>query len=303
MWFKNVCFYRFTQPISDNSAWAAQEKLESLLSEELFSPCGLQQTTSIGWVSPIPGGSELTHFANNRILLCMKRQERLLPGSVVNELLQEEVEKISAKESRKVTRKERLELKEKITAELLPKAFVRSTLNYLYIDIAQELLIIASASANRADEITELLRTTVKSLPVVPLAKDMEVGKAMTAWLANPTTMPQGFEVGEEMELKLPVEGEPVLKVKNMNILDEDFDKYLADGWKVEKMALKYSDQIELMLDSDCSIKRLKYTDELVEKSYDMNPDADKAIQADADFTLCSAIISEFAQVIVNIKQ
>ena len=290
MWFKNLCLYRFTQDMN----WQT-DKLNGQLSEQEFKPCGLQQTVSIGWVPPMPYGTELFHQANNCILVCMKRQERLLPGTVVSEQVAELVEQIQSNESRKISRKERLEIKEKVVAELLPKAFVRSTLNYMYIDQGLNVLVIASASANRADEMTELLRSSVKTLPVVPLAKDMDLSQQMTRWLLNPSTMPQFFEAGEELEIKQPSEGEPVVKVKNWHILDEHFNQYFTDGWLVEKMALKFNEQMEFILAADCSVKRIRYTDELIEKSYDMNPDSDKAVQADADFMLNAELIGKFA--------
>ena len=70
-------------------------------------------------------------FANSRKVLpkdawfvaqivALKREDKVLPGAVVRDLLAEKVAAIEAAEARNVGRKEKLELKEQIIDDLLP---------------------------------------------------------------------------------------------------------------------------------------------------------------------------------------
>ncbi|MEQ8802541.1 MAG: recombination-associated protein RdgC, partial [Haliea sp.] len=110
MWFKNVRAYRLTTPFE-----VTAEQLEQQLAEREFQHCSATQPVSAGWV-PVLGGttSALVHPANGRFLLRLRREERLLPSTVVREQLAEKVAEIEEAQGRKVYRKERLNLQDEI---------------------------------------------------------------------------------------------------------------------------------------------------------------------------------------------
>ena len=83
----------------------------------------------MGWVSPINGQADnvsFVHASQGCLMVCAKRQEKVLPAAVINEFLNEKVEAIQDAEGRTVGRKERQSLKDDVMMELLPKAFTRS---------------------------------------------------------------------------------------------------------------------------------------------------------------------------------
>ena len=122
MWFKNIRAYRLTSPF-DLSA----EQLGEQLAQRGFLPCAKSQALSLGWVPALGEESgELVHAAGGRLLLKLKREEKLLPSTVVREQLEEKVAAIEAEQARKVYRKERLSLKDEIVQDCLPRAFTRS---------------------------------------------------------------------------------------------------------------------------------------------------------------------------------
>lgn len=67
-------------------------------------------------------------------MLCGKKEEKVVPGSVVNEMLQERISEIEEREARKLPAKERNRLKDELIFELLPRAFSFSKKTYAYID-------------------------------------------------------------------------------------------------------------------------------------------------------------------------
>ena len=104
MWFKNVRAYRLTKPFD-----LSPEMLGQKLVGRSFVPCAKSQAQSLGWVPPLGEESEeLVHAAAGRMLLKLKREEKLLPSTVVREQLDEKVAAIESEQGRKVYRKERL---------------------------------------------------------------------------------------------------------------------------------------------------------------------------------------------------
>ena len=88
MWFKNIRAYRLTSPFT-----LSPEQLGEQLSQRAFQPCANSQALSIGWVPPL--GDETTalvHAAAGRMLLKLKREEKLLPATVVRQQLEDGVE-------------------------------------------------------------------------------------------------------------------------------------------------------------------------------------------------------------------
>jgi recombination associated protein RdgC len=80
-----------------------------------FQPCAGQQAFSFGWTTPLGKGAEaFVHSCNGFLMICAKKEERVLPSSVVNEMLQERIEEIEEREGRKLSRKAKTELKEVI---------------------------------------------------------------------------------------------------------------------------------------------------------------------------------------------
>ena len=163
MWFKNIRAFRLTKPF-DLSPEALGEKL----APRSFVPCAKSQAVAFGWVPPLGEESgELVHAAAGRILLKLKREEKLLPSTVVREQLEEKVADIESEQGRKVYRKERLNLKDEIVQDCLPRAFSRSTHVYAYIDVKANWIFVDAASATRAEELLNLLRECVGSFPAL----------------------------------------------------------------------------------------------------------------------------------------
>ena len=114
MWFKNIRAYRLTSPF-DLSA----EQLGDKLAQRAFEPCAKSQALSLGWVPALGDEStELAHSAGGRLLIKLKREEKLLPSTVVREQLEEKVAVIEQEQGRKVYRKERNTLKDEIIQDL-----------------------------------------------------------------------------------------------------------------------------------------------------------------------------------------
>lgn len=294
MWFKNLLVYRFTKPFS-----LSADELDSLLSQKPFLPCGSQDMATLGWVPPVgTADAPLVHAAEGRLMICLQRQEKVLPASVVNEVLAEKVEEIKESEDRSVGRKERQELKDQIIFELLPRAFSRTKKLFAYLDPAQELLIVNAASATRADELISVLRETVGSIPVIPFRARNTTQHTMTHWLQS-GTQPEGFTIGGECELRDKSDESAVIRCKNQDLQAPEIKSHLDSGMFVSKLELAWEGGIECLIDSELAVKRLRFGDLITDKLNDVNTES-AAEQFDVDFTIMSGELARFIPALAN---
>jgi recombination associated protein RdgC len=203
------------------------------LAEHSFEPCGSQVLNGAGWVSPLGQHSEeLVHEANGYFMVCSKRQNKILPSSVVNNFLEDQVQEIESTESRKVSRKERSSIKEEVIFSLMPKAFARSFLQFAYIPLRDNLLVINTSSEKHAEELIQDLRETIGSLPLIPLvAKDLPIDR-MTHWV-NSGQLTDNFELGEECEFKDNPDVSGVVRCKNQNLRSDEVLNHLKTSMNV----------------------------------------------------------------------
>lgn len=289
MWFKNAFFYQFTQDLEFTA-----EEIESKLQEFSFKPCGKTDMQSIGWTPALgPAASSLTHSAGEYLLVCLKKQEKVLPASVVKEFLDEKLKLIEEAEGRKVKGKEKQNIKEEIIHTLLPQAFTKSSFINAYIAVKAGWIVIEASSPNKAEELTAYLRKCLGTLPVIPLEIESQLTTTFTDWMRG--NYPTDFKLGTEVELKDFAEDEGVLRCKNLALDSEDLQNHLNNGKQVTKIAIDWSDTLTCVLCDDLSIKRIKFSDVMKEQNDDITED-DQMARLDADFALMAGELTGFIE-------
>lgn len=294
MWFKNLLIYRFTKPFT-----LTAEEVNERLAEKSFTPCNSQDVASYGWTLPLGSqGSEYVHVSNGCIMVCAQKQEKILPASVVNEVLADKLEEIKLAEDRIPGRKERTELKDEIIFSLIPRAFTRSNRLFAYIAPEQGLLIVNAASHNKAEELLNFLRESLGSLPVIPLKAKNVAQHQMTEWLVQGSA-PAGFELGGECELRDKADESSVIRCKNQNLCAAEISSHIQAGMFVNKIALRWTGDIEFVVDDQLAIKRLNFGDLIQDKVGDVHTES-AAEQFDVDFAIMSAEFATFIPAVLD---
>lgn len=287
MFFKNLTVFTFTEPFAIDDS-----DLNKKLLEKVYRPCSKIEPMIAGWVSPMGNdGSALTHPVQGYTLLCLKIQEKVLPGAVINEALAERIEKIEQTDGRKVYKKEKETLKDEVYANLLPQAFSKSKKIFCYIDTKNGRFIVDTASSNTAEFVVTTLRKTLGTFKVEH-APVTSPGLLMADWLKT-GNYPSDLTLLDTCALKAENGDETAtVKCQGHDLLSKDVRAFIHKGVTVTELALSWQDALIFKLTDDFSIKSLKFSDGI--KSLNSDIEGDAAIQFDADFVLMAETFSDF---------
>jgi len=288
MWFKNLSIFRLTETFTLSPA-ELEQKLEALR----FRPCGIHEEFTLGWTSPLGKASEqLVHCANGFMMLCGKKEEKVLPAAVVNELVQEKILESEDQQGRKLSKKERTAVKDELIFELLPKAFSFSRKIYAYIDPKDGWIVVDAASAKGAEDLLSLLRKCLGSLPAVPLNTLDKPVTVMTQWLMS-NQAPDDITIEDECELRSPNEEGGIIRCKRHDLALPEIKNHLDTGKEVIKLAISWADRLSFVLDENLSVKRLRFLELIQDQAADVETE-NEAELFDADFSIMSMELANF---------
>ncbi|WP_367597970.1 recombination-associated protein RdgC [Pseudomonas fulva] len=293
MWFKNLLTYRLTQDVPFEP-----EALEAALASKPARPCASQELTTYGFVAPFGKGEDapLVHISGDYLLIAARKEERILPSSVVNDAVKEKVEEIETEQMRKVYKKERDQIKDEIIQAFLPRAFIRRSMIFAAIAPRLGVILVNSASAKRAEDLLSTLREVMGSLPVRPATVKIAPVATMTDWVKSQNAA-EGFYVLDECELRDTAEDGGIVRCKRQDLTGEEIQLHLSTGKVVTQLALAWQDKLSFVLDDKMVIKRLKF-EELLQEQAEQDGGDEAAQQFDASFQLMMMTFAEFLPVL-----
>jgi recombination associated protein RdgC len=290
MWFKNLQLFRLLEtPLTDVDA------LELKLAGQAFRDCSSLEFSTEGWVSPLGlGGETLVHAVGGFLLLCACRQEKLLPPSVVNELVAGEVLELERQQGgRRLPRRDRQAVRESIVTRLLPAALPRNRRTWAVLDPRGGWLWIDASSRARAEELVTLLRESLGSLRVAPPEAAVSPATQLTRWLTG-QGLPPAFELGDQCELRDPADVNRVVRCRGLGLDEDEVQAHVAAGMQAQRLALRWHDRLAFTVDAELSVRGLQFLDIVRDQAHDAVAESD-AERFDADFAIMS---HELAQLI-----
>lgn len=292
MWFKNLILYRFNKAFNHS-----QNDLEEQLAAAAFVPCGSQDMDKMGWDTPLGrNSSNYLHAAQGCYLICARKQEKILPAAVINELLEEKVLDIEQEQDRRVSRKERANLRDDLIQELLPKAFTRSGRIYAIIAPKQGLLLVDAGSAKKAEDLCSLLRNSLGSLPVIPPQVIDDPATILSAWLQG-ENVPNDIVLEDSCDLIDPEVQGAVIRARKMELESDEIHGHLKAGKQVAKLGLCWNERVSFTLSHELELKGLKYSDLIQEEvMHNQGDDGDTAAELDASFFIMSQELLKLVQ-------
>jgi len=290
MWFKNLHIFRFLQPFT-----LSPEALHEELTKAIFHPCGRMEMESLGWIPPLGGENEsLTYTCNNCILFALRKEEKILPASVVREFVNEKVEEIETQHMRKVRKREKDEIREEILQDIIPRAFTRSHYLFAYIDVTQGWLLVDTSSRKKAEELTQFLRTTLGSLPIISPQLQQETDSVMTRWLVKDNELPHDFELADACVLMDKSQEGAIVNCKRQDLQAKEIQGHLAAGKSVIRLALEWNERLAFVMDDELVIRRIQLLDLVQSQLHESEADSPEQ-RFESDFQI---MIGEFTTLI-----
>ncbi len=280
MFFRNLTLFRFPTTLDFS-------QLDELLPEMILKPVGALEMSSRGFVPPFGRGDDvLAHRGGESLWLTVGGEDKILPGSVVNDLLAKKLAEIEEKEGRKPGGRTRKRLKEDLVHELLPRAFVKTSRTDAMLDLEHGFIAIDTSSRKNAETVVSEIRAAMGSFPALPLNAEVAPRSILTGWIAG-EPLPEGLALGEECEMKDAMDGGAVVKCQNQDLQGDEIGKHLEAGKQVTRLALVLDDHLSFVLGEDLVIRKLKFLDGAVEQLENSEPE-DLRAELSARFALMS---------------
>lgn len=281
MFFRNLTLFRFPTSIDFS-------EIDKLLPEALLRPVGPLEMTSSGFISPFGRDEQevLSHRIGDFLWLTVGGEDKILPGSVVNDLLARKVAEIEEKEGRRPGGRARKRLRDDLVHALLPQALVRSSRLDVMLDLHRGYAAVDTSSRKSCEDVMSEIRGLLGSFPALPLNAEVAPRSVLTGWIAG-EPLPEGLSLGEECEMKDPIKGGAVVKCQHQELRCEEIDKHLEAGKQVTKLALVLDDHVSFVLGDDLVIRKLKFLDGALDQLEHSEEDGARA-ELDARFALMS---------------
>ncbi len=282
MLFRNLTLFRFP-----SSMRAALEAIDDHLPNACLKPCGPLELSSRGFVSPFGRGEEqLSHRVGDAILFTLGGNDRILPSAVVNEALAAKLDALREREGRNAGGRERKRLKDEVLMDLLPRAFERPGRCNAYIDLARGWLVVDTSSRKAAEDVVTALREAMGSFPALPVNAESSPRALLTAWISG-EALPTGFELGDECELRDPVDKGATVKCKRQELDSDEVREHLQAGKQGFLLAMTFEERLSFTIGEDIVVRKLRFLETATEALERDERDSLRA-EIDATFALMS---------------
>lgn len=294
MWFRNLLIHRLKA-----ERGLTAERLGEALAADALQPCGSFQMENRGWVAPREGDSSggYVHAVERQWLVALGANQKLLPASVVSQVVKERAEALSRKQEHPVGRKQLRDLRERALAELMPKALTRRHVLHAWIDPVHHWLVVNTAADKKAEELLEALRKTDAEVDARRFETQRSPASAMTQWLSSGEA-PEGFSIDQDLELRAANDSRAAVRYVNHALDGKDIRDHIAGGKTVTQLGLTWNERVSFVLTDQMQIKRLIFLDILKEEARGKSEDA--AEQFDIDFALMTG---ELARMLADLAK
>lgn len=283
MWFKNAQIYRLPRGYA-LTADALAAALAKFAFGQASDPSSAQNGASMenaGFIPPREGGA-LVHAVAGQFLIALQHETRLLPKSVVNQVVKAKAAELEEQQGFPPGKKARKELVERVTDELLPRAFPILKVIRAWIDPVNGWLVVDTPSPTRADDMVKALLKCVDRFPLESLRVMRSPAAMMTGWL-EADEAPTGFTIDQDAELRATGESRAKISFVKHTLDPDKMRQHIAEGKQATRLAMTWQDRISFILTESLDIKRIAPLDVIKEGVSTTHSDDERF---DSDMTL-----------------
>lgn len=283
MWFNNAQIYQYELDEACD--------LTASLAENILKPCPPHARFVYGWLPAF--ADEMVQEVVGSSLICMGKEERLLPRGVINKMLAEKIQMLETQQGRTIKRAEKAQMAEDIEFELLPKSFCIQKKMLAILDTASRRIIVNASSNNQASQLTSLLRKSVSGITIEPLTHTENLALRFAEWIHSPNSLPNHFQLASDCLLFSLDDEKKRVHCKGYELPAEEILTLLSQGMATAEISLIWKERIQLTLTHDFTYKKLKSLDYLLDDFNEIKQLDEEYQQRDAALTLLSGELRE----------
>ncbi|MCX7117655.1 MAG: recombination-associated protein RdgC [Legionellales bacterium] len=276
MWFNNALIYHYELDSSCD--------LPTSLDSESLKPCPPHARFIYGWL-PVQN-EHLAHETAACSLICMGKEERILPRGVIQQLLEERILVLETERGQEVRRSERSQMAEELEFELLPKSFCLQKRLPAILDTLTNRLIINTASQAQASQLMTLLRKSIPSIRITPVNYIEQMSLRFASWINNPSLLPSSFQLASDCLLFSLDDERKRFTCKGYELPAEEIVTLLSQGLAAAELSIIWNERIQFTLTQDLTFKRIKCLDYLTDEFQEIHELKDPLLEQDASLTL-----------------
>jgi len=281
--FKNLQVYRLPAPWAISAA-----ELEQQLALHAFTPASSNELLRQGWEPPREGG-DLVHVVAGQFLLQLKTEKKVMPAAAINELVKVRAAELEEQQGFAPGKLARKELKERVTDEMLPRAFTVPSVTRVWIDPVNGWLVVDAAAAGKADDVIKLLLKAIDKMPLESLRVFSPPAGMMSTWLLTDEA-PHNFTIDQDTELRATGESRAAVRYVKHSLDPEDVGRHIAAGKQCTRLAMTWNSRISFVLTESLVIKGVKALDIMKEGQAGAANDHERF---DNDFALMSGELAK----------
>ena len=269
--FKNALVYRIEH-------WEPPmlSEFEKRLASARFVECGASQPESAGWVAPRGDKhAALAESVGGQLILKLANETKAVPGRVVKDQVEAELDKIEKDTGRRPKGKRVKELKESVVHALLPRAFPKRSETIIWVDAKAGIVVVGAASMKKADAVvTRLLELLGGGLKMGLVQTQQSPATAMAAWLSDKEA-PGGFSIDRDCELKQPDSEKAAVRYARHTLDIDEVGEHIKQGKLPTQLALTWMGRVSFVLTEALTLKKIKLLDVVLEAKGSANAEED----------------------------
>jgi len=292
VFFKNLILYRFPPGYSLTAT-----DLEEALDRRPLQSCGSFDLQTRGFVHC--GYEQRTVYTRGRQhLISLGMEQKLLPASIVNQVTRERALELEQQQGHPVGRRQRRELKARVSDELRARALTRRRSLLAWLDLSEGWLAVNTTSNSRAEELVESLRDALGTLPVQPFNTQHAPAGGMAAWLTEGEA-PGRFSIEQDLELQAVDGSGATVRYIRHPLEPAEIRSHLNTGKMPTRLGLTWNSRVTFVLHQNLHLRRVQFLDMYKDdNARGENPDE----QFDIDFALMTGelrlLLAELASVL-----
>lgn len=229
-------------------------------------------------VVPPESAHALVESVGGELILSYRVDKRDVPGAALKQRAEALAEEVEKQTGRKPGRKHMKELKEQALHELLPLAFIKTSVTRVWVCRESNFILIDTTSGAKIDAVITALVKAFDGLSLRLVNTAQSPTACMSFWLTEGEP-PYNFSIDRACDMRSSDSTGSKVKYTNHSLDTEDIKVHMKQGKVVTKLAMTWKDRISFYLDEQARLSKLAMLDVVFESSGSKS--ADEAFDAD----------------------